>query len=56
MIAGSAVTVGALAAILANGRATISVTTGHARFGKFLSAGADGEEVTVQLAKHDNVP
>jgi len=56
MIAGGAVTVGALASILANGRAVISVTSTHARFGKFLSAGADGEEVTLILGKHDNVP
>ena len=47
MIAGGAVTVGALASILANGRAVISVTSTHKTFGKFLSAGGDGEEVTI---------
>ncbi len=56
MIAGGAVTVGALASTLATGRAVISVTTTHARFGKFLSAGADGEEVTILLGKYADVP
>jgi len=56
MVAGGAVTVGALASVLASGRVVISVTSGHARFGLFLSAGADGEEVTLILGKYDNVP
>lgn len=56
MVAGGAVTVGALASVLANGRAVISVTSGHERFGKFLSAGGDGEEVTVLLGTYDPVP
>lgn len=56
MVAGGAVTVGALASVLATGRAVISVTSTHARFGKFLSAGADGEEVTVLLGKYADVP
>jgi hypothetical protein len=56
MIAGSAVTVGALASVLATGRATISATSGHERFGKFLSAGGDGEEVTVLLGYYTPVP
>ncbi len=56
MIAGGAVTIGALASILGNGRAVISVTSTHTRFGKFLSAGADGEEVTLILGKFADVP
>ena len=56
MIAGGAVTVGALASVLGTGRAVISVTSTHARFGKFLSAGADGEEVTILLGKYADVP
>jgi hypothetical protein len=57
MIAGGAVTVGALASVLATGKVVISVTSTHIRFGKFLSAGGDGEEVTVLVGgNHAPVP
>lgn len=56
MVAGGAVTVGALGSILANGRIVISVTSTHQRFCKFLSAGGDGEEVNVVFGTYTPVP
>ncbi|MCP4878319.1 MAG: hypothetical protein GY896_22935 [Gammaproteobacteria bacterium] len=56
VIAGGAVTVGALGSVLANGRVVISVTSTHERFCKFLSAGGDGEEVNVLFGTYDPVP
>lgn len=57
VVAGGAVTVGALASMNTVAKGVISVTSGDFRFGKFLDAGAAGDIVRVLIQRGlPNVP